>query len=96
VDPSSVPASVLERRRATLTVEVLEDRTLLAWSAIGPAPQLDPSALFRAPPQAYSGRISALATAGDFTSGSKLCSERLGAVSGQVLFCQHGLEKDGY
>src|SRR5437762_2911311 len=53
-------------------LELLEDRTLLNWTPIGPAPQTDPGLLIPASQpregldQNYSGRVSALAVSAGY------------------------------
>ncbi|MBI2806398.1 MAG: hypothetical protein HYX68_15570 [Planctomycetes bacterium] len=50
------------RRHAVLELEILEDRTLLAWNPIGPAPLLGATAgIANSNPEAVTGRVTALA-----------------------------------
>src|ERR1700722_1405532 len=55
-----------EKRRRTLSVELLESRTLLSWTALGPMPQFnDPTAITAVGggdvPGNISGKVTALA-----------------------------------
>ncbi len=66
--------------RARLGLELLEDRVLPAWTAIGPAPELDPQALVaRGDP--ITGRVSALVFSQDNAFQDVLL---LGAAGGGV------------
>src|SRR5215471_11147228 len=72
-----------KRSSQPLTVELLEQRNLLTWSAIGPAPQLDPDSLTSADGQDVTGRVSALGLVDDEFDGDRLL---LGAAGGGIWY----------
>ncbi len=79
------------RKREQLSVEVLEDRVLLAWSDIGPAPQQDPGTIMASQAQSYSGRISALAISDRAQPPDTLI---LGAAGGGVWTSDHFVDPE--
>src|SRR5215472_10685064 len=60
------------RRRARLSVEELENRLLLAWTALGPAPEAGWRNGGYQPPMDISGRVSALAYSPDIYANLKI------------------------
>src|SRR3954471_3708887 len=55
----TLPAGARHRHRQRLRLESLEDRCTPAWTAVGPAPQLQPSPPYNTGP--VTGRVSAVA-----------------------------------